>query len=265
MSYTNIIVEKREGIAKITLNRPKALNALNTPLLLELKRALEDIREDKEVNVVILTGAGRAFCAGMDINALSEPRPTVEGEESVDPLFLILEVFEMIENLEQPVIAAVNGYSITGGLELTLSCDMVVASENAMFGDTHARISFIPGGGDSQRLPRVVGIMKAKEMLFTSEFIPAEEAKQIGMVNKVVAPEKLEEAAEELARKILANDQTFVRKIKSLVNRGMRLDFGGGMMMEKWEFMQFCQRRRPQDLEQRKQAVLGKGKTQPKS
>jgi len=230
MKYENIILEKKDRIAEITLNRPETRNALNGNLLLDLKEALEQIQKE-DVGVVIITGAGESFCAGMDIKAIGG-----EEEEKVDAISMMMEVLPLLENMEQPVIAAVNGYCLTGGMELSGCCDLIIASENAMFGDTHARLSAIPGGGNTQRLPRLVGIRKAKEMLFTCDLFPAEEAERFGLVNKVVAPDKLREAARELATKILSNDQKSVGRVKRLVNQGERLDFESALELERTEF-----------------------------
>jgi enoyl-CoA hydratase/carnithine racemase len=253
MGYVNLILEKKGNIARLTLNRSQALNALNVPLLQEMKAALEEISGDEEIDVVILTGAGRAFCAGMDLKALAEP-----SEE--DALALALEVFDALENLNRVVIAAVNGYALTGGLELALACDFIIASEKAVFGDTHARVGLIPGGGDSQKLPRILGMPKAKELLFTSEFISAEEAGKLGLANRVVPADKLEATCEEIAEKIVANDRAVVRKMKALVNQGSKMEFGAALLLEKVEFNRFRQKVTPEDIQRRMQVVMEKGR-----
>ncbi len=227
MTYENIVVEKKEeGIVKITLNRPQVLNALNNASYAELKAALEDIQGDENVAVVILTGAGHAFSAGRDLKATED---FLEGDE------VIIDVFTLLEKLGPPVIAAVNGYAITGGLALALSCDIVVASENAVFRDNHAQVGIFPDGNSSQRLPRLVGEKKAKEILFTSDPISGSEAERIGLVNKVVPPEKLEEEVMLLAKKIASQPKDMIRKIKQIVNQGMRMDFEAAMMFVRIE------------------------------
>lgn len=251
MNYATIILEKKGQVARIILNRPKALNALNLPILQELKAAVEEIQQDDKIDVVILTGAGKAFCAGMDLKALSDPA----GE---DPLPLALEVFERIENLDRVVIAAVNGFALTGGLELALACDFIIASDKAAFGDTHVRVGLIPGGGDSQKLPRLLGIAKAKELLFTCDFISGEEAARIGLANRVVPAEKLEVTCQEIAEKILQGDRAALRKMKAIVNQGMKLDAGAAYFMEKVEFDRFRRRITPQEMELRMKTLLGK-------
>ncbi|MFC1940165.1 enoyl-CoA hydratase/isomerase family protein [Chloroflexota bacterium] len=221
MTYNTIILEKKSGIAKITLNRPKAMNALSEELLSELVAALDDIEKDDSVNVVILTGAGRAFSAGRDLQGI------VEGREWVGGLR-----YKALEDLSKPVIAAVNGYCFTGSFELAMCADIIIASENAVFGDTHARFGIVPGGGQTQRLPRQIGPKKAKELIFTSDMISAQEAERLGIVNKVVPADKLEEAAMEMAEKILKNIPETIRTVKRLVNKGIQTDLETGLKME---------------------------------
>ena len=221
MTYSKIILEKKDGIAKITLNRPEALNAMDEELLSEVVAALDDIEKDDSVNVVILTGAGRAFSAGRDLKRLLAGQEWVGGSR-----------YRTLEDLSKPVIAAVNGPCFTGSFELVMCADIIIASENAVFGDTHARFGITPGGGQTQRLPRQIGPKKAKELLLTCDTISATEAERIGIVNKVVPAEKLEEAAMEMAEKILKNIPEAVRTIKSLVNKGMKTDLESGLKME---------------------------------
>jgi len=223
MDYKNLILEKKEGIAEIILNRPEVLNAVDNQLLRELLSALEDVAIDDNVDVVILKGIGRAFCAGADLNSMFGSGG--EGEH-------FSRVAEMIEVMDKPVIAAVHGFAITGGFLLAYSSDIVIAADDAVFADTHALWGLIPNGGESQRLPRLVGKMKAKELMFTSDQISASEAERIGLVNKVVPRDKLDEAAEELARKLLSNSRNSIAKIKSLINRGMEVDFATGLKLE---------------------------------
>lgn len=232
MAYATIIYEKKDNIARITLNRPQVLNAISPQLLLELQDALQDIAKDDMVGVVVLTGAGRAFSAGVDIKGMNEPG---QGNAAADRKRLALDVIEALENLDKPVIAAVNGYCLTGALELATACDLIIASENASFGDTHARWGLTPTWGGSQRLPRIVGPHKAKEMVFTCDMLTAAEAEQIGLVNKVVPPEKLDEAVEEMAGKILANSRASISIQKSLINRGLRMDYASALKMAEEE------------------------------
>jgi enoyl-CoA hydratase/carnithine racemase len=221
MAYKKIILEKKDSIAKVTLNRPQAMNALDEEMLAEMVAAFQDIDADNSVNVVILTGAGRAFSAGRDLKGVLEGRERVGGSR-----------YKVLEDISKPVIAAINGPCFTGAFELAMCADIVIAAENAVFGDTHARFGIIPGGGQTQRLPRQIGQKKAKELLFTCETISAKEAERIGIVNKVVPAEQLEQAAMEMARKILRNIPEAISTIKSLINRGLKGDLETGLKME---------------------------------
>jgi len=232
MKYENIIYEKKDGIARITLNRPQVLNAISPQLLLELETAMKEIARDDTVGVVVLTGTGRAFSAGVDIKGMNEAS---QDSSVAARKRLALDVIEAIEHSDKPVIAAINGYCITGALELATACDIIIASENASFGDTHARWGLTPTWGGSQRLPRLIGPMKAKEMVFVCDMLSATEAKEIGLVNKVVPPEKLDEAVQEMANKILANSPTSIRIQKSLINRGYKMDYTSGLKMAEAE------------------------------
>lgn len=232
MEYSTIIYEKQDGIAKITLNRPEVLNAISPQVLMELEQVLKDIASDDTVGVVVLTGAGRAFSAGVDIKGMNTD---AQGDIVTTRKRLALDVIEALENLDKPVIAAVNGYCLTGALELATACDLIIASESASFGDTHARWGLTPTWGGSQRLPRLIGAMKAKEMVFTCDMLTATEALQIGLVNKVVPAEKLDEAVQEMADKILANSRASIRIQKSLINRGLKLDYAAGLKMAEEE------------------------------
>jgi enoyl-CoA hydratase len=231
MSYETIIYEKREGVARITINRPQAMNALSPTVLSELQRAMEEAGQDGDVKVVVLTGAGRAFSAGVDLVSLGERRlgggqvgPTLD-EQSKG-------VIDTIQDLPKVVIAMVNGYCLTGALELALSCDLIIASEEAMLGDTHCRWGLVPRWGMSQRLPRIIGIFKAKELSFTAEMITAQEAERIGLINKAVPKDKLEETVQELAGKIMANSADAIAAYKYLYNRGMRDTLEKGLELE---------------------------------
>jgi len=221
MSYSKITLEKKNGIARIALNRPEVLNAVDEELLAQLVAALDEIEKDDSVGVVILTGAGRAFSAGRDLKGVLEGREWVGGSR-----------YRALEELSKPVIAAINGPCFTGSFELAMCADIIIASENAVFGDTHARFGITPGGGQTQRLPRLIGAKKAKELLFTCETISASEAERIGIVNKVVPADKLEEVAVEMAQKILKNIPEAIRNIKLLINSSTKTDLETGLKME---------------------------------
>lgn len=225
MTYGKIILEKENRIAKITLNRPEVLNAMDEELLSELALACDDIEEDDNIDVVILTGAGRAFSAGMDLKQIRERRGRPRKSRTRG--------YRVIEDLSKPVIAAVNGYCFTGAFELVMHADIIIASENAIFCDTHARFGILPGGGQTQRLPREIGPKKAKELMFSCDRISADEAERIGIVNKIVPLEKLEEAAVEMAGKILENIPESIRTIKWMVNEGMKMNLESGLKLER--------------------------------
>jgi len=250
--FENVIVERSyEDIVGITLNRPEALNALNTALCVDLRRALENVRRDDSIAAVILTGAGRAFCAGLD---LKEQTGLVARHD------IMRDVFSLLRQLGPPVIAGVNGFAITGGFELALGCDIVIASDNAVFRDTHAQVGIVPGGGNTQRLPRIIGEKKAKEILFASDFIPATEAEKLGFVNRVVPPEKLEEECILLARKIAAQPRHVIRKIKRVMDDGMGMDFKAATAFEQSESLNWCRGLGGEEFKKRGQGVIEGGR-----
>ena len=229
MAYENIIYGVEEGIATITFNRPKALNALNANLLKELTAALDAVAGDEGIRVLVLTGAGqKAFVAGADITELATFNPLQaklfgrQGQGTIGKL----------QALDIPVIAAVNGYALGGGSELALACDFIYASENAMFGLPEISLGIIPGFGGTQRLPRLVGINKAKEMIFTGKMVPAAEAAEIGLVNKVCAPEVLMEEVLKTAKAIAAKGKVALRAAKQAINNGINADLTTGCGIE---------------------------------
>ncbi|MHC6178592.1 short-chain-enoyl-CoA hydratase [Clostridium sp. JNZ X4-2] len=228
MEYGNIILEKQGKLALITINRPKALNALNSQTLKEIDNAIDDVGTDDSVLAVILTGAGKSFVAGADITEMKDLN-SVEGRK-----FGILgnKVFRKLENLEKPVIAAVNGFALGGGCELSLACDIRIASSKAKFGQPEAGLGITPGFGGTQRLARTVGIGMAKELIYTAKMIKAEEALRIGLINKVIEPEKLLEEARNLANSIADNAPVAVRMCKAAINKGMQCDMDTAIAYE---------------------------------
>jgi enoyl-CoA hydratase len=222
-------VERDGDIGIITLNRPEALNALNGELMGELADAFERFDEDAEINTVILTGAGeKAFAAGVDIKEMS-------GMSSVEAKALAVHaqsIFNRIEHLSKPVICAVNGYALGGGCELAMACDIRIASENAKFGQPEVSLGVTPGAGGTQRLPRLVGVGRAKELIFTGDMISAEEAYRIGLVNKVVPFDKLLAEAKQLCKKISTKGQIAVRQAKYAINHGLNAPLATGCALE---------------------------------
>lgn len=217
--YKMLRKEVNEGLAIVTIDRPEALNALNNALLQELKDMFTELRDDEEVRAIILTGAGKAFVAGADIAAMNAMTP-IEGREM---MILGHSLMDLIEDMEKPVIAAVNGFALGGGCELSMACDIRIASEKAKFGQPETGLGIIPGFGGTQRLPRLVGKSMAKYLLFTSDVIDAERAEQIGLVEKVVPVGALMEEAEKVARRIMANGPIAVGLVKKAVNKGYDL------------------------------------------
>ncbi|MFC1982324.1 enoyl-CoA hydratase/isomerase family protein [Chloroflexota bacterium] len=252
MAYKNIIYRKESGIAKITINRPEVMNALSRDTLLEIKSAVEDAGQDDGVGVVVLTGTGRAFSAGVDLSSLGNPK-LERGRIGAMMDKPATDLINTIQTMPKVVIAMVNGYCITGALELILGCDLIIASKEAKFADTHASRGIRPSWGMSQRLPRAIGVMKAKELAFTADMITGQEAERIGLVNMAVPAEKLEETVHELARKIMANSPEAIAAMKYLYNNGMKDTLERGLELEaKSEFI-------ISDTEERLRKFLKKG------
>ncbi|NLU49538.1 MAG: short-chain-enoyl-CoA hydratase [Syntrophomonadaceae bacterium] len=229
MEFNNVLLEKEDQVAILTVNRPKALNALNRDTLLDIKKAVEIVRDDPEVSVLIVTGAGdKAFVAGADITFMQE-MTAVEGRE-----FGLLgqAVFSLIESMEKPVIAAIKGFALGGGCELAMSCDFRIAADNAKFGQPEVGLGVTPGFGGTQRLPRLVGTGMAKQLLYTGDQIDANEALRIGLVNYVVPAGELMDYVKKIAKKIASRGQLAVRFCKVAVNEGMQTDINRSMTIE---------------------------------
>jgi len=229
VEYQNFILKAENKIAVLSINRPAALNALSTALLVEFEQVLDHISKSNEISVLIITGEGRAFVAGADIEEMRN-KSAAEARQFGD---LGARVFRKIELLEIPVIAAVNGFALGGGCELAMSCDIRIAGDKARFGQPEVGLGITPGFSGTQRLPRIVGIAKAKELIFTAEIIKADEALNIGLVTKVVAQEELMNSALEMANKIAKNGQLAVRYSKAAINRGIETDIETGISIEK--------------------------------
>ncbi len=225
----SILVEKQGHLFTITLNRPRVMNSLSFPMLLELRRVVEEVRFDPEVWCVIVTGAGeRAFCAGADL----KERAGMSEDQVRRYIHTIRSVFSEVENLPMPVIAAVNGIALGGGTELALACDLRVASDTATMGLTETSLAVIPGAGGTQRLPRIIGKARAKELIFMARRIPAGEALEIGLVNRVVPPGALLDRAREMAEAICRNGPVAVRAAKRAIDRGMEMDLASALVFE---------------------------------
>lgn len=228
MEFKNLIWEKNEGICTIKINNPKSLNALNIEVLKDLDKAFDLAASDEEVSVIVLTGEGKAFVAGADIAYMKE----LSVEEAKEFSEYGAKIFRKIETLNKTVIAAVNGFALGGGCELAMACDMRIASEKAKFGQPEVGLGITPGFSGTQRLPRLIGLGRAKELILTGNHIDAEEAYRIGLVNKVTNKESLMEETYALAKKILSNSKAAVRYAKEAMNRGIETDIETGIGIE---------------------------------
>ncbi len=223
-----VVVRIEPPIAWIVLNRPEKLNAITPEMLRELSESLDELEEDERVRVVIITGSGRAFSAGADVTAFTGITPVKAMMYSRK----FQEVLFKIEYYTKPVIAAINGYALGGGLELAMAADFRIASEAAMLGQPEINLGFIPGAGGTQRLPRLVGRSKAKELIYTGDMIPASEALKMGLVDKVVPPERLEQEARALAMKLAEKPPLALMAAKYAVQVGMETNIWSGMALE---------------------------------
>src|SRR6516165_8761565 len=224
----NVLYEKRSGIAYVTVNRPKVLNALNTPTWKDLRTAFEDARDDAALRGVILTGAGnKAFIAGADISELAH----VAAFEAEQSSRFGQEVLDLIENLGKPVVAAINGFALGGGCETAMACTIRIAVDGAKFGQPEVTLGLVPGGGGTQRLPRLVGKGRALQLILSGEMISAQEAYRIGLVNEIV-PADLITHAEAILKKIASNAPIAVKLALEATNKGMETSQGEGLLLE---------------------------------
>jgi len=229
VSYNTLLYEKEDGIGIVTINRPQSLNALNGEVYTELYEVFQEIEDDQEVRVVILTGSGeRAFVAGADI-AEMQPQSSLEIGSLMDSG---RKVFDRIYTLSKPVIAAINGFALGGGCELAMCCDLRIASENAKFGQPEINLGIIPGAGGTQRLARLVGMTRAKELIYTGDMVDAKTAFMMGLVNKVVPPGSLMTEAKELARKMLSKSSIALSLAKKAINSGADMSLSSGLDLE---------------------------------
>ena len=226
--YKTIRYEKKDNIALVTIDRPEALNALNSTVIAELEQVVTELENDSTVRAMILTGEGRSFVAGADIG---EQYPLdLDGGRRWGQRGSAL--FRRMERLEFPTIAAVNGFALGGGCELAMSCDIILASEKAKFGQPEVGLGITPGFSGTQRLPRRVGVAKAKELIFSGRMVKADEAERIGLVNAVYTPEALLDGAMEMARSFAKNAPIAVKYAKACIDRGMQTDIDSGIAYE---------------------------------
>jgi len=233
MVLNTVTYEKSEGIGIITLTRSKSMNAINREFIGELDQLFDEIARDDEISAVIITGSEKVFCAGADIKEVGKIRTPMEAHLFVSGVQL---VFNKIEKLDKPVIAAVSGLALGGGCELALACDIRIAAENATFGQPEIKIGVIPGAGGTQRLPRLVGLGRAKELLFTGDPIGAQEAYRIGLVNKVVPIESLMSEAKKMASKLAQQPPLALKTTKMVINEGMDMNIQSALALEARSF-----------------------------
>lgn len=242
------------GVAWITLNRPDAMNAMSSRLRAKLADALADAEADDAIGAIVLTGAGKAFSAGLDLKELGQDRGALSRVGDDDPRS---NTVLAIDRCTKPVIAAINGICVTGALEVALACDIMIAGESARFADTHAKVGLAPVWGLSQRLSRLIGPGRAREMSLSARFIDAGTADRWGLVSRVVADAALSQESLELARSIAANDRASVRINKALMKRGFEMTLGEGLAHEMEQGTEFNARANPEAITERRKALLG--------
>ncbi len=259
MSESVLLVEKTEGIVTLTLNRPNAMNALSRELRTAIVRTFESLREDPDAGAVILTGAGRAFCAGLDLKELGSVRI-----DSDDPEWAVagMDVVGAMDSFERPIIGAINGFAVTGGFEVALACDVLVASTEARFADTHARVGVMPGWGLTQKLSRTIGIYRAKELSLTGNYLSAEQAEAWGLVNRVVAPEELLPTCRALARDMLSCVPEVMRGVKRVIDEGYADTLARGLAAESEAARAYLREVTPEKVAARRGGVLQRGRQQ---
>ncbi len=251
-----VLVKKRDNYAIITLNRPEAMNALSRELRGEFVAAFKNCSADEAVRVIILTGNGKAFCAGFDLKELGSEHSFNAVEESNNELARVMDVFD------GPIIGAINGHCITGGFEMALACDIIIASENARFADTHARVGILPGWGLSQKLPRLIGLSRAKEISFTGAPVFAQQALEWGMVNHVVPADELLNRAISMAESICTSVPKILTQYKTLINDGYSMPLKDALIREEQQAIESARQTGAQMIEARRQDVLERGRSE---
>jgi len=228
MSFENVILEVQDAIGFLKINRPKALNALNSATLDDLSAAARELACNDGVRVVIVTGVGKAFVAGADIQEM-QPMNPIEGARFSQKGHLAI---SLLEQMDKPVIAAVNGYALGGGFEVALACDIIYASEKARIGFPEVTLGILPGFGGTQRTAKLAGLARAKELIFTGKVITAAEGYEMGLINKVVPDDQLMGAVQELAAKMLSAGPVCIRLAKACINKSLTLDIDSGLELE---------------------------------
>ncbi|MEE4660589.1 MAG: enoyl-CoA hydratase [Halieaceae bacterium] len=250
-----VLLEKHAGYALITLNRPEQMNALSRELRGELVTAFQDCTADEDIRVIVLTGSGKAFCAGFDLKELAST--DASAAEEADNL-----VARAMEAFPGPIIGAINGHAVTGGFELALACDILIGSENARFADTHARVGILPGWGLSQKLPRLIGLSRAREMAFTGAPVFAQQAYEWGLLNHVVAAEDLLPKAIEMAQNICACVPETLLGYKRLIEEGYSKPLDEALVWEEGQAIESAKAMTRAVMSTRKEAVIEKGRSE---
>jgi len=228
-----IILEHQGTTTLITINNPKSHNALSSNVMNALIEALEALSKDKSVQAIVLTGAGsKAFCVGLDLKEIGGGSGIRMGQNDERTMGIEAPLSKAFRSAPQPIIAAVNGFAVTGGLEVAMACDFIVCSENAQFADTHALVGLLPGWGLSQKLPRLIGVARAKEFSFTGRYINAQEAYDLGLVNRVFKSEELITEAVKIADRIGQADPHALHQIKAMIDQGIEMPLGEALIME---------------------------------
>lgn len=251
-----VLLEKRAGIAIVTLNRPEHMNALSRELRADFVAVFDAILGDPVIRVVILTGAGKAFCAGFDLKELGSGHSGNAAEEVTNAIARAMEKFP------GPIIGAINGHAVTGGFEMALACDVLIASENARFADTHARVGMLPGWGLSQKLPRLIGASRAKEISFTGAPVFARQACEWGLVNHVVPAGELLPRAIKMAEDMCACVPHILPQYKRLIDDGLSMPFAEALAWEERQAIESARQASAQTVESRRQAVLERGRSE---
>ena len=252
-----VIIEKKTGYALLTLNRPEAKNALSRELRAAFVAAFKDFQNDADINVVIITGSGNAFCAGFDLKELADSKGNA-AEEADNAMAKAIAAFD------GPIIAAVNGYAVTGGFELVLACDLIVASSEAKFADTHARVGILPGWGLSQKLPRLIGLSRAKQISLTGNTIDAQRACDWGLVNEVLSPADLLPHCEQLAQDMNSCVMPVVKQYKQMIEDGFSMPLVDALEFEEAKAIESAKLASAAMIAARKDKVIARGRDQGK-
>ncbi|MFH0845579.1 MAG: enoyl-CoA hydratase [Pseudomonadota bacterium] len=257
MSEPVVLLERDGGIATLTLNRPHAMNAVSREMRISIVQKFQELQDDPEIGVLILTGAGRAFCAGLDLKELSEKGMV---PDSPDEEMTGRSVINVMHQFDRPIIGAINGVAVTGGFEIALACDILIASTEARFADTHARVGLLPGWCLSQKLSRLIGIGRAKELSLTGNFISAERAAAWGLVNRAVPPHELIPVCRKLAEDILSCVPDTVRKYKHLIDKGYGITLEEGLQLEEKVSSDYAGKVTAKAIASRRTAVQDRGR-----